>query len=263
MDTWNTDQTHQPSSSKPGERTKVIAINSSPRKERGNTALILNPLLTGMKEAGADVDLYYTEDLSVLPCRGDLTCFCRPSGRCIQSDDMEWLMPEIREADILVFASPLYVDGVNGPMKTLIDRLVPLLHMSIETRDGHSRHTPKDTKVRRIMLVSNCGFWERDNFDPLIMHMQALSKNMNAEFAGALIRPHGTFMRSAAALGLPFEDILEAAGKAGHQIVEDGIIAEETLATVSREMLSYEQFIQISTPMIESLTAKLGREDRS
>lgn len=242
---------------------KVLAVNASPHKDKGNTALILTPFLEGMKEAGANIGLHYTEDLTVHPCRGDLTCFCRPSGRCIQSDDMDWLMPEIRQADILVFASPLYVDGVTGPMKTLIDRLVPLLQMYIETRDGHCRHPPKDNKKRKIVLVSNCGFWERDNFDPLIQHMRALAKNLNAEFAGALVRPHGPFLRSAPQSGLPFEDILEAAKTAGRELVLDGVITEKNLAIVSRDMLSQEKFMQVSSPMIGKLVERLGREDRS
>ena len=39
---------------------KVIAINSSPNMDKGNTAAILNPFLDGMKEAGAEVELYFT-----------------------------------------------------------------------------------------------------------------------------------------------------------------------------------------------------------
>lgn len=241
---------------------KVLAINASPHKDKGNTALILTPFLDGIKEAGAEVDLYYTEDLTIRPCRGDLTCFCRTSGRCIQSDDMDWLMPRVRDADILVFASPLYVDSVTGPMKTLIDRLVPLLQMYIETRDGHSRHVPKDTKVRRIVLVSNCGFWEKDNFNPLILHMQALSKNMNARFAGALVRPHGPFLKSAQQSGLPCDDIIEAAKTAGRELVRAGVMTEQSLAVVSRPMLPYEKFLELSNPMLKKLVERLGSEER-
>lgn len=261
MEIKNTSQTHEPFSLKPARHPKVLAINASPHKDKGNTALILNPFLEGMKSAGANVDIVYTEDLTIRPCRGDFTCFCRPSGTCIQSDDMDWLMPKVREADILVFASPLYVDGVTGPMKIFIDRLVPLLQMYIETREGHSRHPLKDNKVRKIALVSNCGFWEKDNFDPLIQHMHAFAKNLNAGFAGALVRPHGPFLKSAPLSGLPFEDILEAAKTAGRQIVEDGIIADETLAVVSREMLPYEKFMEVSNPMIGKLVEQLGREE--
>lgn len=239
---------------------KVLAINSSPHKGNGNTALILNPFLNGIREAGGLVDLYYTNDLKIRPCRGDLTCLCRPSGTCIQSDDMDWLMPKVRDADVLVFASPLYVDGVNGPMKTLIDRLVPLLQIYIETRQGHSRHTPKDSKVRKIVLVSNCGFWEKDNFDPVISHMQALARNMNAEFAGALVRPHGPFLRSAAQTGIPYKDILAAAKKAGCELVSERKIKASTLAIVSREMVSYEQFMEIINPMMARLVERLGKE---
>ncbi|WP_207637584.1 flavodoxin family protein [Desulfotruncus alcoholivorax] len=41
---------------------KVIAINSSPNMGEGNTALILNPFLKGMREAGAEVELFYTKN---------------------------------------------------------------------------------------------------------------------------------------------------------------------------------------------------------
>ena len=244
-----------------GDTMKVLAINASPHKNNGNTALILNPFLDGVREAGAEVDIVYTEDLTIHPCRGDFTCICRPSGKCIQSDDMDWLMPKVRDADILVFASPVYADGVTGPMKILIDRMVPLLQMSIRTRDGHSRHPLKDNKIRKIVLVSNCGLWERDNFDSLIYHMQALSKNLNAEFAGSLIRPHGPFLKSAPQSGLPFEDILAAAESAGRQIILDGIIAEKTLAIVSREMLPYEKFMELSNLNLEHLVERLGHEE--
>lgn len=68
---------------------KVLAINGSPNKDKGNTAIILNPFLEGMRETGADVRLYYTEDLTVNPCKGDLSCYLRTPGKCIHNDDNE------------------------------------------------------------------------------------------------------------------------------------------------------------------------------
>jgi len=38
---------------------------------------------------------------------------------------MNMLLPKIREADIMVFAIPVYVEGVTGTMKNLIDRKLP------------------------------------------------------------------------------------------------------------------------------------------
>lgn len=43
----------------------------------------------------------------------------------------------------------------------------------------------------KMVLVSNCGFWEMDNFDPLLVHLKALCRNAEAEFVGALLRLHG------------------------------------------------------------------------
>jgi FMN-dependent NADH-azoreductase len=198
MDNSYTRSVNEPTPFGQDNHLKVLAINAIPHKDNGNTALILSPFLEGLKEAGAEVEVIYTEDLTISPCRGDLICFCRESGRCIQSDDMDWVLPKIKDADVIVFASPLYFDGVTGPLKTLIDRLCPFARMAMEIRDGHCRHVPRYLKNRKIVLVSNCGFFERDNFDPLVAHMKAISRNLNAEFAGALIRPHGPLMKKGA-----------------------------------------------------------------
>ncbi|KKK41898.1 hypothetical protein LCGC14_1640590 [marine sediment metagenome] len=48
---------------------RVIAINSSPKMDKGNTALILNPFFEGMKNAGAEVELFYTNKLNINPCQ--------------------------------------------------------------------------------------------------------------------------------------------------------------------------------------------------
>ncbi|PWR72521.1 flavodoxin family protein [Methanospirillum lacunae] len=240
---------------------KVVAINASPHKDNGNTALILGPFLEGMKEAGAEVQIFYTNNLKVNPCRGDVICFCRKSGRCIQSDDMDWLVPKARDADVLVFASPIYTDGVTGPMKMVIDRLVPLITMPIEVHEGHCRHVPRDEKVRKIVFASNCGLWEKDNFDPAIAHMKAIARNINAEFVGALIRPHGMLMNQAMELGLAVDEILSAARQAGHELAITGTIADSTLDAISRDLLPRDQYMIHVNHVCAGLCERLGNEN--
>ena len=84
----------------------------------------------------------------------------------------------------------MYVNGLTGPMKILIDHLTPLAHFSFEIRDDHCRYMPKDDKKRRIVLASICDFWERNNFD-------------------VLIRPRATFLKTVAPHGLPSGEILD------------------------------------------------------
>lgn len=226
---------------------KVLAFNSSPRMDKGNTALILNPFLEGMREAGAEVELFYTKKLKINPCQGEFNCWLKTPGKCWQKDDMAMLMPKLGEADVLVLATPLYVDGMTGPMKNLIDRTIPLVQPFFELRDDHIRHPAREgTKRGKTVLVSNCGFWEMDNFDALLVHVKALCKNGNREFAGALLRPQGEALRPMLEIGGLVEDVVEAAREAGRQLVRDGKISTETLNTVSRELMSREDYIQVA-----------------
>ena len=157
---------------------KVIAINSSPMMGNGNTALVLDPFLEGVREAGAEVELFYTKTLDINPCQGEFNCWLKTPGRCFQQDDMQMLLPKLASADVLVLATPVYVDGITGPMKNLLDRIIPLAEPFFELRDGHCRHPGREgSSSAKVVLVSNCGFWELDNFDPLLVHMQAICKN--------------------------------------------------------------------------------------
>ena len=224
---------------------KVLAFNSSPKMGKGNTALILNPFLDGMKEAGAEVELLYVRKLKINPCRGEFNCWTKNPGRCYQKDDMNMLLPKLMEADIRVLATPVYVDGISGPMKNLIDRMIPLAQQSFEIRGEHTRH-PRRPGYKiggKVVLVSTCGLWEMDNFDPLIVHMKAICKNWAKEFAGALLRPHAGGLRAMMNMRLPMDDIFEAAKEAGRQLVETGEMSPGTLQIVSRELMSRDVFI--------------------
>lgn len=235
---------------------KVLAINSSPRMNKGNTAMILNPFLEGMKEAGAEVELFYTKKLKINPCTGEFNCWLKTPGKCYQDDDMKILYPRIDAADVIIFATPVYVDGVTGPMKNLMDRIIPLVKPFFELRDNHCRHPVRgEAKVRKLVLVSNCGFWEKDNFDPLIVHMKAICKNLSAEFSGALLRPHGEAMPGMLEMGAPIGDIFEAANEAGRQLVREEKMSQETLDIVSRELLPRDMYIQIDQHVQQTLEA--------
>lgn len=244
---------------------KALAINSSPRKGKGNTALILNPFLEGMKEAGAEVELYYTSDLKINPCQGDISCWLKTPGECIHKDDMSWLILKITQTDILILASPVYCDGITGPMKMLMDRLVPGAEPFFEIREGHIRHPRRQkwNQSRKIVLVSNCGFWEMDNFDPLLVHIKAYSKNAGAEFAGALLRPHGPALRSMIEMGAPVEDVLEAAKDAGRQIIRDGNMSQYTLDRVSRELIPKDTYIHFANQHFHEVLKKTEGQEQT
>lgn len=236
------------------DNMKIVAVNSSPNKNKGNTALILNPFLEGMKEGGAEVEIYYTRDLKINPCLADHTCQLKTPGICVQDDDMKWLFSKINKADVWVWASPVYCDGVTGPMKILMDRMVPGAQPFIEMRDGRLRHLPLgEGEPKKMILVSSCGFPEMETFDPMLAHMKAFCANANAEFAGALLRPSGPVLKGMLEKGASVKDIFEAAKDAGSQFVLEGKISGETLNIISRPLIPVEMFMQMANQLVQEM----------
>jgi len=223
---------------------KVLAINGSPHKLKGNTALVLDPFLEGLRDAGAEVELLYTRDLRINPCLGCFGCWIKTPGKCVQQDDMADLLPRLRQADVWVLATPLYFDGPSGPLKNVMDRMTSFLRLAAEVRDGRSRHLV-DAGVRggKVALVSNCGLWEISNFDPLVAQVKGFCQHVAREFAGALLRPHGQTLRDLLKQGGPVEDVLEAATEAGRELVRDGRISDESLRAVGRPLVSLDEYL--------------------
>jgi len=227
---------------------KVLAINGSPHMESGNTAMILDPLLEGMKEAGASVELFYTRKLKIGPCNGDMSCWFKNPGKCGQDDDMQILLPKFKEADIIVWASPVYYAGITGPLKNLMDRQLPLHVMG------------EGSKKQKAVLVSTCGAWELSMFDPLLAQMKAIYDRPegSSEFAGALLRPMAEGVKEmlkAGETGL-VESVLLAAKEAGRQIVKEGRISEETQKAVSKELMPRDAYYKAAQEMMEQAKGK-------
>lgn len=223
---------------------KVLALNGSPRKAA--TAHVLGVFLEGVEDAGAEVESVHISKLNMKPCRGCFTCWTSTPGECIQKDDMEKMLPKIDAADALVLATPVYVDGMTGIMKNFLDRTIPLDSGKVIIRDDHCRHPSRSGKgMGKVALVSVCGFHEMDNFDPLVMHVKALCKNMNAEFVGAVLRPYAWALSALPSRGIDVSDVLDALRDAGRQLVEKGKFEEATLNTVSKELMPQEIVAQV------------------
>jgi multimeric flavodoxin WrbA len=218
---------------------RIIIINASPFQRRSNTSIILNAFVSGLNESGSNVEIFNLATLVIHPCRGDLNCWFRTRGKCVQHDDMDRLYEPITNADAIVFSTPVYCDGVPGQLKIMMDRLVAGGDPLLDIRDNHSRHpvTPKQLS-QKFALIASCGLWELDNFDPMIMHLKAFCNNLGFTFCGSLLRPHAFAMKNRT-----INDILKAAKNAGQSFGEMGIFQEADLNIVKRELISREDYI--------------------
>ena len=222
--------------------SKAVAINGSPRMEKGNTAMVLTPFIQGMMDAGSDVELLYASRLKVKPCTcGEMYCWNEMPGECCIKDNMQLLYPKLREADILILATPVYIP-LPGEMQNIINRLCPLLDPLLEFREGRTRaRFRKDVGIRRIVLVSTGGWWEKANFGMVVRIIEELAEDASVEFAGAVLRPHAHLMKEKGELTQDGEALLNAVRRAGYELLKEGVMTKETLETISRPLISQEE----------------------
>lgn len=225
---------------------KIFAVNGSPNKDKGNTERILKPFLQGAKGAGAQIDLIYAKDKNIKPCLGCNACWLKTPGSCIQKDDMAGLVDLMRQCDVAVLASPIYVGGVTGQMKTMLDRMTPASLPFLEVVDGRSVHSrPEGSAFKGIVFISNNGFHELYHFDDLVSHMRSIARMLQGDLLGALLRPHGVILQMAEKhMAEKVNAVYDAARQAGRQLVEEGRVSKELEDEVSRELVDRETFVK-------------------
>ena len=102
---------------------KIVGLCGSPHKA-GNTSWVVEKILQGAKQAGADATLFSSSDLDIKPCRGCFGCKNNDTG-CVIIDDMQKVYAELKDADVMIFASPVYMGQMTGQSKVFLDRLFP------------------------------------------------------------------------------------------------------------------------------------------
>ena len=102
---------------------KLLGISCSPRKH-GNTVVLLEEVLRGAKQEGAETELYSVSDKHLEPCKGCMACW--ETGECPIDDDMQDLGNRMIEADGIVFGTPIYFYGMTAQAKTILDRTIAL-----------------------------------------------------------------------------------------------------------------------------------------
>jgi len=105
---------------------KVFSALGSPNK-KGNTAALLNEYLKGVNENHENVEntSVFLQEKDIKACRGCNACK-NGLGNCVIKDDMQQLYKEIKEADIIIFATPVYWWNMTAQLKTFIDRMYAL-----------------------------------------------------------------------------------------------------------------------------------------
>lgn len=104
----------------------AAVILSSPRKGSNSNALA-RAVAEGLVQAGGRAETIDLSGLDLKPCLACGNCQ-RNGGRCSQVDGMQTAYPKLREASILVLATPVYMFNMSAQLKIFLDRCYALLN---------------------------------------------------------------------------------------------------------------------------------------
>ena len=117
--------------------SKVLVITTSLRAN-SNSDVLAQRLMQGATDAGHDVKLVSLKGKELRFCIGCLSC--QKTQKCVLRDDAVEIAEKVKNADTLVFVTPIYYYEMCGQMKTLLDRLNPLY--------------PSDYRFRKVYMLS-------------------------------------------------------------------------------------------------------------
>ena len=217
---------------------KVIVLNASPRGRNGYTDFYLKPFIKGMQK-DTNVEIVYLKDYKIEPCIGCFSCWMDKPGICIyrDKDDFHVLAEKMYEADLIVYAFPIYADSIPGVLKNYFDRSVSRAYPYMIEGMNRVRHPRKYIRENQSMVIfSICGFFEMVNFEPVHAFFKALAHNRHCPIVGEIYRTTAVGL-----YGSPFHfkklnKIIDALESAGSEIVNLGKIKRNTKNIITQKI---------------------------
>ncbi len=112
---------------------KKVLIVSTSLRALSNSELLAREAERGARDAGHEVELVSLKDKDIRFCKGCLAC--QKTGKCVIGDDAGEIVGKVQNAEVLVFATPIYYYELSGQLKTLLDRCNPLFPQEYAFRD--------------------------------------------------------------------------------------------------------------------------------
>ena len=137
---------------------KIVAVMGSPRPQ-GNSTRLAQAFLDAAQELGAVTKAFRLNQIEFQGCQGCMGCKTE-SEACVLEDDLAPVLAAIKEADLLLLASPVYFGDISGQLKCFFDRTY-----SYVTPDFSSR-VPPGKKAVMVLVQGNPDLFSFDDIFP-------------------------------------------------------------------------------------------------
>ena len=176
---------------------KIIAINGSHRGTMGYTHFLIEKLFEGAKKEGAECEEITLAKLKINICKGCVVCHTEKHLlKCIyeDDDDVAMIFEKMREAEIIIYATPIYIFNMSGLMKVFIDRINATGNCN-EFRISESglffHHVSKEIYSKPFVTLICCDNFENEISESVVSYFKTFSKFMDAPQVGTIIRRSG------------------------------------------------------------------------
>jgi len=226
---------------------RILAINGSHRKHGGLNQLMIDALFAGARAAGGETECIRLAEKKILPCTSCEKCQRKSGYGCINDDkdDFDSITKMIREADVVILATPVYIFQMSSHMKAFIERFYSRgkSHVLRFSRSGLIFHDIDHSLMSKafVALIVSRNI-ETKTTANLRQYFQYYSEFNDAPMVGCLVR-NGGYILTETESKLDNREktcrkrILEALDRSGHELVTAGIISRATERAVSQNIL--------------------------
>ncbi|MGM9992828.1 MAG: flavodoxin family protein [Candidatus Bruticola sp.] len=123
--------------------SKNILLISTSLRQNSNSDALAESFADGARAVGHQTEKISLRGKQIAFCKGCLAC--QKLHKCIINDDAILIVEKMRQADIIVFATPIYYYEMCGQMKTLLDRANALYTSDYSFRSIYLLSTAADT----------------------------------------------------------------------------------------------------------------------
>lgn len=229
---------------------KLLALNGSHKQVGGNTQRILDNLMLGAQESGAKTEIVRLSECNVIQCIACDACQKRTDYGCVHDhkDDFLEIVNKCRCADIVIYATPIYVFQMSSNLKIFLERIYSRGKKDIKTfsnADLFFHDIEKNVFSKPFVSVITASNVERETTLSTERYFDAFSLFMDAPHVGSIIRNGCSllFDNSDSGTNRNLEKILSDTQEAGKLLAANGSIPRHWSKRIGASVLPLPLFL--------------------